>query len=133
MDEWMTTAEAAERLGVKPQTLYAYVSRGQLTRRAGDSGHTSLFHRTDVERLAERRTRRSREGRVDVHIDSSIPMLDPDGRLSYRCVDLEGLPREPARSFEEVAEWLWAGEWQPVGDWTPPASAGAVAATVGAA
>jgi len=30
------TAEAAARLGVKRETLYAYVSRGQLTRHPGN-------------------------------------------------------------------------------------------------
>ena len=77
MDEWLTTAEAAAHLGVKPQTLYAYVSRGQLARRpTADGGNGSLFHRDDVARLAARGSRRSREGRVDVHVDSAITLLD---------------------------------------------------------
>ncbi|WP_262402616.1 helix-turn-helix domain-containing protein, partial [Actinomadura sp. CNU-125] len=33
MDGWIDAAEAAERLGVKPATLYSYVSRGVLRRR----------------------------------------------------------------------------------------------------
>ena len=39
---WLTAAEAAERLGVKPATLYAYVSRGVLARRRSPAGQ-SLF------------------------------------------------------------------------------------------
>jgi citrate synthase len=35
---WLTAAEAAERLGVKPATLYAYVSRGVLARRRAPEG-----------------------------------------------------------------------------------------------
>lgn len=31
--ERLTTRETAERLGVKPETVYAYVSRGQLSSR----------------------------------------------------------------------------------------------------
>ena len=50
MDDWLTTAEAAALLGVKPQTLYAYVSRGQLARRPAEEGNASLFHREDVAR-----------------------------------------------------------------------------------
>ena len=38
MADFLTAAEAARRLGVKPATLYAYVSRGVLTRtRATDA------------------------------------------------------------------------------------------------
>ena len=32
MADFLTAAEAARRLGVKPATLYAYVSRGVLSR-----------------------------------------------------------------------------------------------------
>ncbi len=35
---WLSAAEAARRLGVKRETLYAYVSRGVLRRRHGDDG-----------------------------------------------------------------------------------------------
>jgi citrate synthase len=31
-EHWLSTAEATARLGVKPQTLYAYVSRGLVRR-----------------------------------------------------------------------------------------------------
>ena len=34
----LTAQEAAERLGVKPATLYAYVSRGLLRRERGPDG-----------------------------------------------------------------------------------------------
>ena len=33
MTEWIGAAEAAERLGIKQASLYAYVSRGVLNRR----------------------------------------------------------------------------------------------------
>ena len=33
MTEWIGAAEAAERLGIKQASLYAYVSRGVLRRR----------------------------------------------------------------------------------------------------
>src|SRR2546423_1313922 len=47
----LTAQEAAERLGGKPATLYAYVSRGQLRRERGPDGPTR-FSLTDVDRLA---------------------------------------------------------------------------------
>ena len=43
---------AAARLGVKPATLYAYVSRGLLTRRR--RGRGSWFDPLEVDRLAAR-------------------------------------------------------------------------------
>jgi citrate synthase len=43
MADFLTAAEAARRLGVKPATLYAYVSRGVLTRSPAADGRTSLF------------------------------------------------------------------------------------------
>src|SRR5712691_1292618 len=52
MGEWINAAEAAQRLGVKPATLYAYVSRGMLARRRGDDGRSSLFEADEVARLA---------------------------------------------------------------------------------
>src|SRR3954447_16528040 len=111
MDEWLTTADAAAALGVKPETLYAYVSRGQLPRHPGRNGHTSLFHRDDVARLASRAGRRTREGRVDVHVDSAVTLLDPEGRLLYRGEDAAALAC--TKSFEAVAGWLWSGRWPP--------------------
>jgi citrate synthase len=131
MDDWMTTAEAAAVLGVKPQTLYAYVSRGQLTRRPGDDGHTSLFHRDDVARLAARGGRRSREGRVDVNVDSALTLLDPDGRLLYRGEDAAALAG--AKPFEAVAGWLWTGDWPPTADpWTVRPEQAGMADVIGA-
>jgi len=115
--EWLTTAEAAALLGVKPQTLYAYVSRGQLMRRRDGDGHGSHFRRSDIEQLAGRGSRRSREGTVDVVIDSELTLLEPDGRLFYRGEDVVALAS--SRSFEEVAEWLWAGRWPTATAWRP--------------
>src|SRR5436305_1694751 len=117
--EWLTTPEAAALLGVKPQTLYAYVSRGQLTRRLGDGGRGSVFARADIERLAARGGRRSREGRVDVLIDSELTLIDPAGRLYYRGEDAIELSK--VRRYEEVAAWLWTGTWpdDPRAGWEP--------------
>ena len=43
----LSTAEAAARLGVKPATLYAYVSRGLLGRERSADGRTSTFGPAD--------------------------------------------------------------------------------------
>ncbi len=49
---WITTTEAAQRLGVKRATLYAYVSRGQLQSRRRPGQQESLFDRAEVDALA---------------------------------------------------------------------------------
>jgi citrate synthase len=106
----MSAAEAADRLGVKMATLYAYVSRGVLSRRRSGTGQ-SLFDAGEVERLARRgRPRRAAvpaDPHNDVVIESRITALGTD-RPYYRgrdALDLAG-----AASFEAVAEWLWTGE-----------------------
>ncbi|GEE01938.1 citrate synthase [Gordonia spumicola] len=52
MQEWITTSEAADRLGVKRGTLYSYVSRGVLTSRRMPGQAESLFDRAEVDSLA---------------------------------------------------------------------------------
>ncbi|TIX21743.1 MAG: citrate synthase, partial [Mesorhizobium sp.] len=37
MTEWLTREQALERLNVRPQTLYAYVSRGRVGMRPDDA------------------------------------------------------------------------------------------------
>jgi len=50
-DEYLTAGEASQTLGVKPQTLYAYVSRGLLrSYRQGIRRHR-LYLRREVEAL----------------------------------------------------------------------------------
>ena len=92
--EWLDTAEATDRLGVKPQTLYAYVSRGLVHSEpvpAGPGGRGSRsrrYRRSDVERLAERGTRRRPPGEgPEVVVDTAITRLDPAGHLL--CLGVE--------------------------------------------
>ncbi len=103
---WMTTRQAADLLGVKPETVYAYVSRGVLTRHRGEDRRSSRFARTEIERLARRNRRGGRAGAFEVVIDTDLTLLDPQGALYYRGHDAVELAR--TRSFEDVAELLWA-------------------------
>src|SRR3954447_24697061 len=99
----LTTEQAARRLGVKRETLYAYVSRGQLTRHAAPGGRRSLFARAEVERLAARARRGGRAGALEVIVDTELTLLDPSGALYYRGRDVTQLARES--TYEDVAEW----------------------------
>ena len=52
---WLTANEALARLGSKPQTLYANVSRGRIAARPDPAdSRRSLYSAEDVERLAAR-------------------------------------------------------------------------------
>ncbi len=52
--QWLTTPQAAHRLGVKPATLYAYVSRGLLHSHRDADSRGSNFDSREVEALAVR-------------------------------------------------------------------------------
>ncbi len=107
MTEFLTAAEAASRLGVKPATLYAYVSRGLLGRDKAADGRGSLFDPGEVEQLARRGRPRRPAGVADITVESAITQIAA-GRLRYRGLDAAGLAA--SRSFEDVAELLWTGE-----------------------
>jgi len=119
----LTAEEAARRLGVKRETLYAYVSRGVLTRHRGPDGRTSTFDRAEVERLARRgRPRRSTHGPViDVTVHSAITRIER-GRLLFRGADAIALASTVA--FEQVAELLWSGALGPFQRWPAPIDVG---------
>jgi citrate synthase len=103
----LDAAQAAKRLGVKPQTVYAYVSRGLLTRTLAADGRRSLFAAQELEALARRgRPKREHAGGIDVSLGSAITELQPRG-LSFRGHDAVELAR--SQPFEAVAELLWTG------------------------
>lgn len=120
----VTAAEAARLLGVKPQTLYAYASRG-LVRRVGD-GKRRRYLREDLERLRARQRARSGHGPVaagalafgEPVLETALSTIDDRGPV-YRgrpAVELA----QAGTSFESVAELLWTGtladappRWEP--------------------
>jgi citrate synthase len=108
MTLYIGAGEAARRLGVRRETLYAYVSRGAIRRRASVDGRTSLYAVDDIEQLASRSRQRTPAPRpsIDVQIASAITQLDEQA-LAYRGVEVAELSR--SSSFEQVAELLWTG------------------------
>ncbi|HXC79229.1 MAG TPA: citrate/2-methylcitrate synthase [Candidatus Acidoferrum sp.] len=102
--QWLTTRDAVALLGVKPATLYAYVSRGLISSRQGPNGR-SRFSSEEVERLRGRGNRvesRSRE----VTVESGITSVS-GGEIRFRNIDSFELAAK--HSFEEAAHWLWSG------------------------
>jgi len=124
MSTLIRSDEAADILGVSKPTLYAYVSRGRLTRTTAADGRSSLFDRDELERLSAG-TRRSATGprpTIDVQIRSDITTMH-ETSLEYRGRDVVELVRD--RHFEDIAELLWshAGADTPVDTTWPRADA----------
>ena len=103
--DYLTTAQVARRLGVKEQTIYAYVSRGQLvsTRIQGMSG--SLFAVDEIEAMAERDGARRGPGGAVERIRTQITLRENEN-LYFRGVSVAELAGVP---IERVAYFLWTG------------------------
>ena len=103
--EFLDAAEAASRLGVKPATLYAYVSRGLLHRHRDPATRRSLFRPEEVDAL-RRQSHPPRPSGEEVTFESAITVLGAD-RPYFRGVD--ALTLAGNARYEDVAEWLWSG------------------------
>lgn len=116
---WLTAAEALSVLGVRPQTLYANVSRRRIRARPDPKNpRRSLYHEADVRKIARSRAGARKTERVAAGaIEWGDPVLPSaictvvHGRLWFRGQDAVDLAR--TRTFEEVARLLW--EDTPVG------------------
>jgi citrate synthase len=124
--ERIETREAARRLGVKPETIYAYVSRGLLSSRRATGGRGSTFDPEQVAALARRgRPSPAESAGAAVtpeggwgRISTGITLIEAD-RYYFRGVDAAALAE--AYGYEEVAEWLWTGVLRPGVRFTAPA------------
>ena len=99
MSEWLSREEALERLKVRPQTLYAYVSRGRIGMRPDRADpRRSQYRADDIAALA---TRRARGRSPSAIAESAIAWGEPSivtsistvvhGRLVYRGQDAVAL------------------------------------------
>ncbi len=113
--DWITAEDATARLKVRPQTLYAYVSRGRVTVRPdpGDP-RRSLYRAADIMALTERKSRSRKVSDVARGaIAWGEPVLSSDittvsgGRLFYRGRDAIRLAE--TETLESVARLLRGG------------------------
>lgn len=145
MGDRLTAAQAAARLGVRTETLYAYVSRGLIARERG--AHGSTFDVLDVEAFARRRRRATgpshgaaraagSDGSPLGVIDTDIALIE-DGELWLRGVPVDVLAAadDGGGRFDAVVTWLFARSPAPDPRTRPlpvPPGAAAARATVAA-
>lgn len=110
---WLTAAEALSVLAVRPQTLYANVSRRRIRARPDPKDpRRSLYNEADVRRIAGARAGARRAERVaaaaiewgDPILPSAISTV-AGGRLWYRGQDAAELAE--SRTLEAIAGFLW--------------------------
>jgi citrate synthase len=119
-NDWLSAHEARERLGVRAQTLYAYVSRGQVRAEPDPAEpRRSRYRTSDVVALTTRKARGRKASQVAADaIAWGEPVLGSaittvaDGRLYYRGRDAVLLAR--TETLESVARLLRGGGGVPV-------------------
>src|ERR1700761_5621878 len=113
MSKWIDRGAALEALGVRPQTLYAYVSRGRIgVQPHPDDPRRSLYRAEDIAALTSQRARGRRPSAIAA---SAIAWGEPiiptaistihHGQLIYRGVDAVALAERA--TLEQVAARLW--------------------------
>ena len=106
---YLSARETAARLGIKRDTLYAYVSRGMLRSVAVPGSRERGYRAEDVEKLrAGRGVSRAARGEPLVPVIDSAICLIEDGRLYYRGHDAIRLAE--SATLEDIAGLLWGTE-----------------------
>jgi len=108
--ETLDAREAAALLGVKPATLYAYVSRGLIESTPGAGGRERRYRRADLEALRERRRGAGAAEALrwgDPVLETAITGMSAEGPI-YRGRSAVALATADT-PFESVAELLWTG------------------------
>ncbi|MBV8737926.1 MAG: citrate synthase family protein [Alphaproteobacteria bacterium] len=103
----LTAREAAQRLGIKLDTLYAYVSRGRLRSVAVPGSRQRRYRVEEVEALrgAALPTSRPTETEALTPVIASSICLIENGRVFYRGEDAIALSH--TATLEDVAGLLW--------------------------
>lgn len=115
--DYLTRQEVLELLQIKPQTLYAYVSRGLIHSVPQPDGRSSYYSQEDVERLRLKSAARAGFGAVAASalrwgepvITTGITQITEAGPRYRNRLALD-LVRANA-PFESVADFLWDGIW----------------------
>src|SRR3569832_787357 len=114
---WTPSTEVLDRLGAKPQTLYAYDSRGRIAAKPDpDDPRRSQYAAEDVTRLVVRSVKHGKPlalcggavtARGETVLDSALTAI-VDGRIYYRGKDAVALAE--TATLEQAARILWDAE-----------------------
>lgn len=104
----LTTQQVAAVLGVKPETVYAYVSRGHLRSTRGTGGRGSRFDADEVAAFAARTAAARPATGVVESLTTGLTQLTADDDLGYRGHRVTELAR--TRDLAAVASLLWRGD-----------------------
>jgi citrate synthase len=112
---YVSRQEAIKVLGVKPQTLYSYVSRGLVRRCVDHGGRSSTYNFQDIQRLKARSLARSGHGPAAANaihwgepvLSTAITKITERGPVYGEHLATDLARRN--RRFEAVAEYLWTG------------------------
>ncbi|SOE08781.1 citrate synthase [Hoeflea halophila] len=112
MADYIDAKQAAQRLGISRQTLYAYVSRGLIKAVPGNDPRESRYLAAAVDQLAQSRRRGRKPKEVArATLDWGMPVLESgltlidQGQCWYRGQNTVTLAR--TSTLEEVAGLLW--------------------------
>ncbi len=111
----LSTEEAANRLGVKKETIYAYVSRGILGRQKAVDGRASTFDADEVDRLRRQRVG-EHPGRLEAPVTTAVADVR-DGHVAYRGRTVRSLAAANV-GYEHAAALLW--DQPAIDDWSAP-------------
>jgi len=122
---WIPRSEVLARLRVKPQTLYAYVSRGRITARPDpDNPRCSLYAAEDVARLLDRALRpagRSAGAPAGAHRSEAVMETavaqTVNGRLYLRGLDAVAMAE--TATVEQACRVLWGADEDPFHELKP--------------
>lgn len=116
MDGYLNAEQAAARLGVRKETLYAYVSRGLIRSEESSDGRSRRYRLIDIEELEQRKEQRRRPTKtMREALHFGAPLLESeltlirDGRIFYR--GLEAVELAADKSLEQVATWIWTADF----------------------
>jgi citrate synthase len=115
VSDYVTASEAIALLGIKPQTLYTYVSRGLIRSVTQPNRKQKLYYREDIDKVRAQAEARQGHGVSAATalrwghpvITTAVTELTPEGPR-YRNRLAIDLARQGC-SFEAASELLWTG------------------------
>ena len=108
-DTRITAAEAASRLGVKRETIYAYVSRGLLTSERHLDGKSSTFDPAEIDRLRRKKNLARLLDAVERALSGESTCDSPTGFAYYDPMSNDNFPLVAQHQIDLAVQALACG------------------------